>query len=284
MLGPLRRPGIASLPRLAPLRLPPPPRQQGIQRLHPAMLAYYCRCDREASSAAIDTRGDPMLEAVAAGDLGEEATIRFLKAKLRVMQVGSVRSTWKLLIATTTGSRCSGCFPLLITATTPVNYARAYCRPRSVRRRSLTPPRRSCATAARRSKAWRAGVCWHVLVCAGMCWCMLVCAGMCWRMLVCAGMCWCVLVCDGVCLLTCAGVVCWRVLVRAGVGAADCVCPLPRLHAPRMPLVLLQGGRAGGRRHQGAQGRPSRRRQAGERVAWVPRPAPSRFATYTTSP
>ena len=34
----------------------------------------------------IDTEGDAALEAVISGAMGEEATIRFLKAKLKVMQ------------------------------------------------------------------------------------------------------------------------------------------------------------------------------------------------------
>lgn len=38
----------------------------------------------------LDTRGDPVLEAIQSGDLGSEATIRALKAKLRAMQVGLV--------------------------------------------------------------------------------------------------------------------------------------------------------------------------------------------------
>ena len=36
--------------------------------------------------AVIDTEGDAALEAVISGEMGEEATIRFLKAKLKVMQ------------------------------------------------------------------------------------------------------------------------------------------------------------------------------------------------------
>lgn len=34
----------------------------------------------------IDTEGDAALEAVISGEMGEEATLRFLKAKLKVMQ------------------------------------------------------------------------------------------------------------------------------------------------------------------------------------------------------
>lgn len=38
----------------------------------------------------LDTRGDPVLDAIEGGELGAEATIRALKAKLRAMQASRI--------------------------------------------------------------------------------------------------------------------------------------------------------------------------------------------------